>query len=144
MISLYLPGDLSQDVILDFLLECHRKYPYITEQSNLMPWCDKLKKNANAVCVMADGKIDSACFYYFNGDNKVGYITLIAVLGLRRSGVGGTLLKVCSEDLKKRGAAKIQLEVLRENVSALAFYVHNGFVSVEDRGDKFLMERILE
>lgn len=144
MISLHLPGTLPGDMISDFLSKCSQKYPYIAEGVDLASWGEKIRKFAYAVCVENNGSIDTACFYYFDGDNKVGFITLIAVLSARHSGVGSTIMNVCVDDLKARGAGKVRLEVLRKNISALAFYVRNGFVTIEDRGDKFLMERVLK
>lgn len=141
--NVYLPRQLSRNCISDFLARCHRQYPFIANEEYLVPWCDKLAKNAYAVCIVKDDTIEAACFYYLNDDVKIGYITLIAVLSEHRSGVGGAIIDRCLDDLKTRGASKVRLEVLRSNVAAFTFYIHHGFVVIEERNDKFLMEKTL-
>lgn len=82
--------------------------------------------------VSGDGKTVGYIGSYIVRDEA--YVTNVAVTSdARRMGVGRTLVKVCSENAKLRGASFISLEVRLSNTAAIGLYKSEGFESVAVR-----------
>ena len=104
-------------------------------------YLDKLSRNAELLIHQDANCVLGFVFFYCNAsDKKASYITLISTsFDSRGKGVGYGLVQHVLMISKKRGFSCCQLEVRKENTSVIDFYKQVGFVTVEDRGDKFLM-----
>ncbi len=79
-------------------------------------------------------------FYANNHSEKIAYISMIAVKnGFRRSGIGYLLLEKSENISKKNGMKKIKLEVSKENIGAIEFYMRNGFLFYEEGEETLFM-----
>ncbi len=66
-------------------------------------------------------------------DGHRGWIYSLAVdPKVRRTGIGGALMRHVEQELAKRGCPKINLQVLASNAAAVAFYRKLGY-AVEER-----------
>lgn len=86
-------------------------------------------------------------FYANNHNEKSMYISLIATdFKHRNAGIGQRLLSEVIELGRIEGFEKIQLEVYKENESAINFYLKNDFVRVHNfkSNDKIVLERMID
>ena len=102
---------------------------------------EKLKNRAELIIHQSQENILGYVFFYCNDKNKkFSYITLIGTAqAARGKGVGIGLLQSVLAISKTRGFQSCRLEVRKENTTALNFYRCAGFLSIEDRGEKILM-----
>jgi ribosomal protein S18 acetylase RimI-like enzyme len=83
------------------------------------------------VAVDAKGEVVGSVMAGFDGHR--GWIYSMAVKQeLRTKGLGSSLLKHAEKELKKRGAPKINLQVMPDNEGVIKFYEKNGY-AVEPR-----------
>jgi ribosomal protein S18 acetylase RimI-like enzyme len=93
----------------------------------------KLKHNDGLLFVADDGRGSVAGTVLAGFDGHRGWIYSLAVReGSRELGVGSRLMKHAERELKKRGAPKINLQIMPYNKSVVKFYEKLGF-SVEPR-----------
>lgn len=80
-------------------------------------------------------------FFYCNDPKQyASYITLImTVPSARKLGIATALINYVLNITRQRGFQYCQLEVKKDNFAALALYESIGFLTIEDRGDKYLM-----
>ena len=85
-------------------------------------------------------------FYANNLETKIAFLSCIVVSAkLQGSGVGQSLFSQMCSIAKEKGMTRLQLDVVKENVRAIAFYKRNDCVIVgEGRTDEYwLMEKSL-
>ncbi len=92
----------------------------------------KLKHKDGLLFVAVDGsEVIGSVLSGFDGHR--GWIYSMAVTpGQRTQGLGSRLLKHAEKELKKRGAPKINLQVMPDNKAVVEFYEKNGY-KVEPR-----------
>lgn len=100
----------------------------------LRPWNDPRKDIARKqrvqpelflVCKLEDQLVGSVMAGY---DGHRGWINYLAVDPLfRRRGLGRKLLAEAEQQLRALGCSRINLQIRRENVEAIAFYERLGF-----------------
>lgn len=108
-------------------------------------YLEKLDQHAELITHQAQGTVLGYVFFYCNDPNKqFSYITLIGTSqDARGKGVGFGLLQSVLAITKARGFHCCKLEVRKENTTALNFYQRAGFAQIEDREDRFLMQKDL-
>jgi len=101
----------------------------------------KLENYAELVVHYSAHKCAGFVFFYCNDPAKESsYITLIVTADeARRSGIGFSLVQHVLNISRRRGFKCCRLEVAKDNAGAMKLYESIGFVSVEDRGEKWLM-----
>jgi ribosomal protein S18 acetylase RimI-like enzyme len=100
----------------------------------LRPWNDphkdiarkrRVQRELFLVCTIDDKLVASVMAGY---DGHRGWINYLAVDPLfRRRGLGRELMREVQHRLQSLGCAKINLQIRRENVEAIAFYERIGF-----------------
>ena len=102
----------------------------ITARSDYDEILNKIDKYAIFISATVSGKyVGYAAVYANDIEHDIAYITMIGVIQVMQGlKIGRKLLDKCIEVSKVRGMKKIRLEVLKENIKALEFYKHNGFV----------------
>lgn len=140
-------GKLSYISVIEIL----RKYsplftPPLSQSLDLEEYSAKLFNKANFVIYRDQGEIKGLIAYYNNKQKNQVYITLICVDGICQShGIGSKMLDHLVGLINRtRGEFDtIALEVNKKNYKALRFYTKHGFIRIEDRGEKVLMEKML-
>lgn len=101
--------------------------PRLSQRVDIAKYAEKLSDSADLFYVWIDGKIIANCAIYMNKED-VGYISSYAIKKeYHRKGIGRRLWCITLEEAKKRKMREIGLEVFKTNVSALKFYLSQGF-----------------
>lgn len=108
-------------------------------------YLDKLSQKAELLVHYGVNEVLGYVFFYCNSaDKNFSYITLLGTsLNARGKSVGAGLVDSVTSMAKLRGFAACRLEVAIINTVAYRFYVRMGFVPIEDRESKHLMEKKL-
>lgn len=106
---------------------------------------EKFSKNAEFYLLsMQECYVGFIAFYANDRVNHVAYLSMVAVSdGYRRLGIGQTLLSVCMEKAKENGMKTLQLEVRKNNATALSFYQKNGFKTFSETENSYYMKKNL-
>lgn len=118
----------------------------VLQDGNFIPneeyYLKKLADKAELITHEEFGKCLGFVFFYCNDLSKCSsYITLIMVAqSSRKSGIGAALVKYVLTLSALRGFKVCRLEVRKENTAAIRFYKSLGFIEIEDRSDKYLLE----
>ncbi len=90
---------------------------------------------------MVTHEVIGGVFGYSNNiQDKVAYISFIGRIRAAPKGTGLLLHQSFAEMASSRGMERIRLEVAKDNGHAREFYHRLGYVQVEDRGVKLLLE----
>lgn len=120
-------------------------YPNIESRiPNHLRYRDKILSKAQILCAENDGRTAGMVAFYCNDfDSKVAYITQIAVMkSSQNKGVGGLLISKCEELSIQNGMLFLRLEVRKENLNAIKFYLKHGFeFEKEASGNSWYMKK---
>ena len=117
--------------------------PPMSEEIDLKAYSEKLYTYASFVVCCEGNDVKGFTAFYKNMSERQLYVTLIVVDNqFQCQGIGGKMLSVL-ESLKSKGFETIALEVVKTNNTAYRFYKKHGFIEQEDRGEKFLMLKML-
>ena len=105
----------------------------------------KFSKYAELFVLSINKKNAGFIAFYANDTKKsIAFLSMIAVLdSYQRLGLGQALLDVALEKSKKRGMQKLQLQVRKDNIKALAFYQKNNFNVFSETEDYYYMAKEL-
>lgn len=105
---------------------------------------DKLSKNAKVLVAYANDILGYNAFYCNNSNTKTAYISLIAVAESKQNKhIGKRLLKSCEDICLSNGMIYLDLEVRKENISAIRFYKSNAFEFKEEKDKSYIMRKII-
>ena len=141
---------LGQNDALILLTDFNRYFvPALSERDiELEAYAVKLSHYGYFILVQANsddffGGYDGFIAYYLNPDSHFAYISLICVkTACQHKGIGYIMLEKLVLSLGPE-YEKLMLEVRKDNYQGLKFYLRNGFIEKEDRGEKVLMEKRL-
>ena len=140
--------DLKSDEVLNILDDYDEVFsPAISNGLELLSYAEKLSRNGHFVLAQSseiEGAISGFIAYYLNPNGRYAYIPFIAVKpNYQYLGIGHLMLEHLEKSL---GAeyCKIILEVRKKNDIAYNFYISNGYMIAEDRGEKLLMIKMLK
>lgn len=106
-------------------------------------YSEKLSNHAFFVLYHEEGLLLAFIAYYLNYEENFVYIPQIVVHKKgRHQGVGHQMIEILEKSLPNSFKV-IRLEVLKENIVAYNFYMREGFSEVEDRNERFLLEKKL-
>ena len=135
---------LSKSEVYDLLIKCEKSFnpPLSVTMSSLERYSDKLSEFADFVLfVEAENTVGFAAFYT-NEEGGFAYIPLIWVDEKHQhQGIGKRMIEKLAE--KSTNIKKIRLEERKTNIKAIGFYRNMGFEVIEDRGEKYLVEKSL-
>lgn len=90
------------------------------------------------------GIIGFVAFYCNNFENKIAYISMLAVKGnVRCKGFGHKLLREAEIISLNQGMETIQLEVMKANTNAIKFYEKNNYILHETKEESFIYTKKL-
>ena len=134
--------ELSQDAVFKLLSVFDGVFtPTLSEELDLHTYSVKLSQYGHFLLAQSANKeaIDGFIAYYLNPEGHFAYITLIAVSSLcQHQGIGHQMLGALESSLDCN-YSRIILEVRKANHQGHHFYLRNGFIEAEDRGEKWLM-----
>lgn len=107
---------------------------------------EKFSKYGKVIGVTTDTRlIGFAAFYCNDFSDRKGYLSMIAVKpDVQGMGYGKALLTNVEHIVRCNGMFLLQLEVAKENFSAISFYRVNGYFPVEERKKSVIYQKILE
>lgn len=108
-------------------------------------YVDKIMTYSTIVPYIIQGEL-KAFISYYNNDllKRHSYLSMILVSrDFQGKGIGKLLLELSIKDLKRSGFFYYSLEVLKTNYIAIDLYSHYDFYKKEDRGEMWLMEKVL-
>ena len=125
----------------------HLFTPPLSEVLDIEAYARKLSKKANFVVCVSEGVQLGFVAYYLNAMAHQIYISLICVdESYQAQGIGGKMLNHITTYAETTGCSyeSIALEVNKRNGKAQRFYLKQGFIEQEDRGEKLLMRKCIK
>ena len=122
--------------------EQHRQDGRLVEGIELDRYVKKLGDRAELLSDSVAGRCRGFVAFYCNDEStKQAYITMVLVAPeYRRLGIGSALVSCVLELARRRGFTTCRLEVAESNAAASAIYSALGFVLVERRDGRQLLE----
>lgn len=135
---------LTIDDVKELLMDFDSMFsPALSSFINIVSFANKLSKNAFFIIGRVEEEIVGYIAYYENCETKMDYIPSICVRDSFRScGIASKMMDYLISQTPE-SIESMALEVRKNNYSAIRFYEHNGFSISEDRGEKFLMVKLL-
>jgi ribosomal-protein-alanine N-acetyltransferase len=133
----------STEQIYSHLKECDKRYcPPLSSRIDLLAYAIKLSDKSITFEAWEEDRLVGMVNAYLNDlSSRTGFITNVSVVqkcaGL---GVGSALLEMCFERARKLGIERINLEVSRENSTAIRLYTKAGFRVSAEHFENLLME----
>lgn len=130
---------INEQQLLNHFIQCSTAIDGV----NFVDHSHKLRQNACTIEAWKDDDLVGLCACYMNNlETRIAYITHIEVHPeCKHKGYGRKIMDATIVEAKSKGFEKIQLEVHKDNEVAIAFYGSFGFKNIEDRGNKYLMEK---
>lgn len=141
---IYSQLSLNRTCIRKLLGETEKLFvPSLSTEVDLDKYSVKLGNFASFLLYKDGGSVQGYLAYYRNDTIRQLYIPLLCVKSAyQNKGIGSQLMS--SLILKYGGNYRsVALEVVKTNTRAYQFYLKCGFLIVEDRGDKYLMEKVI-
>ena len=139
------PYRLSFDEVLSMLNQCDNSFdPPLSSHIDLQAYARRMSEHAYFVLIKNDeGGVVAFTAYYLNQEGAFAYIPEIWVADTcQRMGLGHKMIDYLAQKVPDYVKA-IHLEVRKNNEKAYRFYQKEGFVLVEDRDRKVLLEKKL-
>ncbi len=127
--------------LIEFLNTLNEEFSGKLFQQDTTMYASKLLENAELICHYSNSKLVGLIAFYAN--DKEANSAFISFIGIhqeyRNLGLGKILLDSSISYLKRMNFKFYGLEVISENSNAINFYLQQGFVHEENRGDKIYM-----
>ena len=138
---------LEELEILNFIKKVNNDFfPSLSERFNIKDYSKKLVKNAVIVVAKANKKIVGCCAFYANDIvKKNAYISFIAILSnYRNIGIASNIIRNVISYLHEKNFKSLDLEVYKNNTTAIAFYLSKGFeIKSQNKKSYFLSYSLL-
>lgn len=108
---------------------------------NIDNYIEKVSKLARIIAAYDNEQvIGFIAFYANNYDEKIAYLTQgLVIKDYQKCNIGKKLFKACEVVCKKEGFKYLKLEVNKDNINAIGFHSHYGFVKKEEKENSFYM-----
>ena len=110
---------------------------------DIKEYANKLYKNADLLVAYKKEEIVGVAAVYANDEvSRCAYLSFIAIYRKYQGRGYGTKLLNCVEDKAKKNNMRIlKLEVFKKNKRALAFYIRNNYIQIDETIDSYILER---
>lgn len=127
--------------IYSHLMECSDEFiPPLKERVNITEYSKKISDKAITFEAWENNKLVGLIATYTDNDTKRSFITNVSVLKTYMNlGIGGALLNMCITYCKEKKWKEIKLEVHKDNLPAINFYIKFNFLKTDTKGDIFVM-----
>lgn len=133
--------------IYSHLVACNNNFiPPLDKSINLIEYSKKLFEKSVTFEVWSDNILIGLVASYFNNlVSKSAFITNVSVMtNFSGLGIASNLILMCIEYAKKNDFVEINLEVHRDNISAIKLYEKFKFFSCGNKNDLMLMKYIVQ
>lgn len=137
-------SSLSQEIVYSLLHKADPLfYPPLSENVDLSEYSNKLSDRGKFITAMEGDKTVAFLAFYENHEKAQLYVPLVCVTAaLQHTGIGTRLFYELELYAGSRYKS-VGLEVVKANTKAYKFYIKQGFKIEEDRGEKYLMKKML-
>jgi len=124
------------DDIIIHLNECSSTFiPALSTYINIVEYSNKIYNGSTRYELYDNFKLIGLLALYDNDDN-LNFITNLSVLpSYQNKGVARYLLDKCKRDVLTKDNKCITLEVFKDNINAINFYINNNFKLLETNGN---------
>lgn len=122
----------KKEDIKSHLVTCSTQFvPELASYVNIEDYAEKISKYAITIEAWSGTDlIGIVAVYYNNEDGMSGFITNVSVEKRYEGlGIAKNLLNICLDIGRMKGFNQVSLKVNQENVKAMRFYEHLGFVN---------------
>ncbi|MGZ3861850.1 MAG: GNAT family N-acetyltransferase [Bacteroidia bacterium] len=133
----------SEKEILMHLTACDNNFiPHLSKKVNLVEYSKKIADNAITFEAWSGPELVGLIAAYFNDpQNNKGYITSVSVLPrFENKGIASSLMRNCIFYATQKNFKEINLEVARDNASAIALYKKFNFAEEGARSETLAMK----
>lgn len=137
------PSNMSEGVVRRFLERIHAEYTPTAEYGfDLEQYSHRLASLASGFAIVStNGEWQGAVLGYVNDcETRRGYISYIGKCKDCERRAAFRLHEAFKDLARERGMNVLRLEVLKSNAHARQFYARLGYLPIEDRGVRLLME----
>ena len=129
---------LYPEEVLGLLNKADKDFvPSLSETMDLIFYSEKWSCLARKIVALEDETIIGSIFFYFSEQSNTVYIPFFWTdKRFQRKGVGKGMFEYLLDAVH---CNLVELEVVKDNYPAIAFYNRMGFILKEDRGSKQLM-----
>lgn len=136
---------LDYAAVLALLNKCENSFEPPLSQNipyTISDYAKKLSEYAWFILCVEDDEIIGFTAYYLNEEGRFAYIPQIWVSDKhQRKGIGGSMLEMLIKEAPSF-VNSIRLEVRKNNTKAVSFYGKLGFALIEEKENKYLLEKI--
>ena len=137
------PSSLTGDDVRRFLDRIDAENAGLFAGLDKAAYAERLAERAEGLFATDDatGAWQGAVFGYCNdARDRRAYISFLGRVADAGAGTGRWLHDAFCALARERGMESVRLETLKRNIRAVRFYRALGYASVEDRGDRELLE----
>jgi ribosomal protein S18 acetylase RimI-like enzyme len=118
--------------------------PPLNSYINIKKYSTKIFEKTTRFEAYHNEKLVGLIAVYLNKEEKYGFITNVSLESkFHNIGISKKLLEKCIKYNLEIKSKKLILEVYKINIKAISFYTKNGFKIIENKDDKFIMEKNL-
>lgn len=147
MSVLYKINTATKKEIYNHLIICNDIFiPKLNTRIDISTFSDKIFEKAIKFEAWHNNILIGLVSAYFNNlETGTGFINNVSVLPeYHKKGIASQLIKNSEDYAKKNNFRQIQLEVNKNNFSAVNLYKKNKFYPVENNGDFIIMKKSIE
>ncbi len=132
--------------LIELLKENNSGGTSLSISTSLEEYVDKILQFSTIIPYVVQGEIKAFISYYRNdSEGLYAFLTMLLVSEhFQGKGIGRLLLDTAIRDLESSGFQFFSLEVQKENKKAIRLYTNYGFQIKEDKGETWLLEKILK
>ncbi len=123
---------IAFEELLNYMrFQANEAFPSLKDETKLIPFAEKLHKNAGFCLCRDEGLLVGMIAFYANGQGAdFAYLPHVYVSpDYRKKRLFATMLNKVECNIKKKGFSEIRLEVEKKNVIAQSVYLKNSFAS---------------
>ena len=129
----------AEDIELYIMKHSADFFPAFHTKNNVAEYAEKLRKLGNTYELWYNGELDALMAVYFNEQLKQIYVPYICTAGAHYAPhVGQYLFRMIMHF--STPFEYVRLEVRKNNLRAVTFYLKQGFTIKHDAGEKVLLE----
>ncbi|WP_121356693.1 GNAT family N-acetyltransferase [Flavisolibacter nicotianae] len=129
-----------------FIAETQKEKPFLPAGVDLASYLDKLFAHAVIIPFLEKGCIKGVIAFYCNDlENKRAFFSMLAVAAdQRRRGVGYFLMETAFRFSKLNGCDTVEADVYKDNIESFKMCEKLGFAIKEDKGDFYVLQKLLD
>lgn len=147
MSILYKINTATKKEIYNHLIICNDVFiPKLSSRTDISTFSDKIFKKTIKFEAWNNNLLVGLVSVYFNNlETQIGFINNVSILPeYHKNGIASKLIKKSEDYAKKNNFRQIQLEVNKNNISAINLYKKQNFNLIKDKGNFIIMKKDIE